>query len=410
MGSRRPFFLVGMFILIDSIIFPAINSLLKNFPNSIRYPIDIAFWCFTAFTLFYFLFTVLNQDEKPHPIRRYIFSSILLIYVSKLLLSIFILANDILYAITWGLGKLFSFHIGYHSLPLEVLPVVGLIIALFLAASLIYGILFNPYNYKFHRITIVLPNLPDEFDGIKIIQLSDIHAGSFTKDEPLGKVVEKINAEQPDLFFFTGDLVNSHASEFDPYVDIFKNIRAKYGQYSITGNHDYGDYAKWKNEDEKKKNFQDLMNQHAKVNWKLLMDETVQIGSKEKIAIIGIQNWSGKRNFSRYGDLEIAYPGSKGAAVKLLLSHDPSHWDTEVLKDYKDIDISFAGHTHGMQFGFEFGKIRWSPVQWVYKEWAGLYKKGHQYLYVNRGFGFIGYPGRVGILPEVAVITLRKHN
>jgi hypothetical protein len=309
----------------------------------------------------------------------------------------------------WLLGKVFSYNVALHSLPFEILPATGLTLTFFLALSLIYGILFNPYNYKFYRTIITLPNLPDEFNGIKIIQLSDIHCGSFNKKEPLIDVVNKINEEKPDLIFFTGDLVNSHASEFDPYVDIFKNLKAKYGVYSITGNHDYGDYAKWKSDDEKKKNFQYLIEQHSKVGWRLLMDENILIGTKEKIAIIGIQNWSGRRNFSKYGDLEKAYPGCESAAVKLLLSHDPSHWDTEVIKKYPDIDITFSGHTHGMQFGFEFGRFRFSPVQWVYKQWAGLYKHNNQYLYVNRGFGFIGYPGRVGILPEVTVMTLYKN-
>jgi uncharacterized protein len=409
MGRRRPFFLIGLFLLIDLIVYPALHSLFGGVSPFIQSTITIAFWSFTAFTFAWFLFTLLSQDEKPHVIRRYVFSSIILIYVSKFLFAIFLLANDIIYVIVWGLGKVFSYSVAFHSLPFELLPATGLTLTLFLALSLIYGILFNPYNYKFYRTSITLPNLPDEFNGIKIVQLSDIHSGSFTKKDPLVDVVNKINEEKPDIIFFTGDLVNTHAKEFDPYVDIFKNLKAKYGIYSITGNHDYGDYAKWKSDDEKKKNFQHLIEQHSKVGWRLLMDENILIGTKEKIAIIGIQNWSGRRNFSKYGDLEKAYPGCENAAVKLLLSHDPSHWDTEVIKKYPDIDITFSGHTHGMQFGFEFGRFRFSPVQWVYKQWAGLYKHNNQYLYVNRGFGFIGYPGRVGILPEVTVMTLRKN-
>ncbi len=409
MGRSRPFFLVGLFLVIDLIVYPAIISLFGGISPFVQNAITIVFWSFTVFTFAWFLYTLLNRDDKPHVVRRYVFSSIILIYVSKLLFSIFLLANDIIYAVVWGLGKLFSYRVTYHSLPFELLPAAGLVVTFFLALSLIYGILFNPYNYKFYRTAITLPNLPDEFNGIKIVQLSDIHCGSFNKKEPLVDVVNKINEEKPDIIFFTGDLVNSHASEFDPYVEIFKNLRAKYGVYSITGNHDYGDYAKWKNEDEKKKNFQQLIEQHGKVGWRLLMDENVLIGTKEKIAIIGIQNWSGRRNFSKYGDLEKAYPGCESAVVKILLSHDPSHWDTEVIKRYHDIDITFSGHTHGMQFGFEFGRFRFSPVQWVYRQWAGLYKHHNQYLYVNRGFGFIGYPGRVGILPEVTVITLYKN-
>jgi len=255
---------------------------------------------------------------------------------------------------------------------------------------------------------VKLKNLPKAFDGLSIGQISDIHAGSFWNKTAVKGGIEMMMKEKPDMIFFTGDLVNNESSEVKDYVSVFEKLKAPLGVYSITGNHDYGDYKSWASQEEKQKNFRDLVQAHKVMGYDILMNEHRMLEQGgEKMAIIGIENWGGGR-FAKYGKLDKAYRGSDEAAVKLLLSHDPSHWDAQVRKDYRDIDIAFAGHTHGFQFGVEIGGFKWSPSQYAYKQWAGLYQEEDQYLYVNRGFGYLGYPGRVGIPPELTIVELKR--
>jgi predicted MPP superfamily phosphohydrolase len=283
--------------------------------------------------------------------------------------------------------------------------------AIFLGAlpfvTMSYGIIRNRHRYNVIRETITLKNLPKALDGLRIVQFSDVHSGSFTDTEPVKKAIELINAQNPDLVFFTGDLVNTKADEMDDYLTVFDKIKAKIGIFSVTGNHDYGDYGRWDSSEEKIANFERLKGHHKTLGWDLLMNENriLEING-EKLAIIGVENYSGKPQFSKYGKLDKAYEGTQNVPVKLLLSHDPTHWEAQIL-NYKDIDITFSGHTHGTQFGIEIPGLRWSPAQYIYKQWAGLYQEGQQYLYVNRGLGYLGYPGRVGILPEITVIELK---
>ena len=247
-------------------------------------------------------------------------------------------------------------------------------------------------------------------DGLKIVQISDIHTGSFTRKEPVKGAIDLINQQQADLVFFTGDLVNSVASEVDNFLDVFNQIKSQYGVFSILGNHDYGDYVRWESAEAKHQNFEKLKDTHQHLGWDLMMNEHRIVEVKgEKVAVIGVENYSAHPRFPKYGDLEKAHKGTEVAVLKLLLSHDPTHWDDEVTRKFEDIAVTFSGHTHGFQFGLEIpGWIQWSPVKYVYKQWAGLYQNGSQYLYVNRGLGFLGYPGRVGILPEITVIELKK--
>jgi predicted MPP superfamily phosphohydrolase len=273
---------------------------------------------------------------------------------------------------------------------------------------MVYGVVSGAHDYRVRRKTIYLPNLPKAFDGIKIGQLSDIHSGSFFNKVAVKGGVEMMLQEKPDVLFFTGDLVNNESSEVKDYIDIFHKLKAPLGIYSVTGNHDYGDYHQWASLEAKQKNFKDLMEAHRLMGFNLLMNQHrfLETGG-EKIAVIGIENW-GERKFSKYGKLEKAYAGTEEAPVKLLLSHDPSHWDSQVRPLYPDIDIAFAGHTHGFQFGVEIGNVKWSPSQYAYKQWAGLYQEGSQHLYVNRGFGYLGYPGRIGMPPELTIIELKR--
>jgi predicted MPP superfamily phosphohydrolase len=258
------------------------------------------------------------------------------------------------------------------------------------------------------RVTVKLPNLPLAFDGLRIGQLSDIHSGSFWNKTAVKGGVEMMLAEKPDMIFFTGDLVNNESSEIREYFEIFNKLKAPMGVFSVTGNHDYGDYYNWESTEAKRENFKTLVQAHRDMGYDILMNENRIIEqSGEKIAILGIENWGAGR-WTKYGQIANAHAGTEEASVKLLLSHDPSHWDAQVRPNYKDIDIAFAGHTHGFQFGIEIPGFKWSPSQYVYKQWAGLYKEDNQYLYVNRGFGYLGYPGRIGMPPELTVVELKR--
>jgi predicted MPP superfamily phosphohydrolase len=272
--------------------------------------------------------------------------------------------------------------------------------------TFIYGF-SNKYNYQVIRKKLNFSNVPAAFKGLKIVHISDIHAGSFTDKAAVIKGIEKIMKEKPDLILFTGDLVNDRATEMDDYMEVFSQLKAPLGVFSTLGNHDYGDYVVWESAQVKTSNLERLKEIHGELGWKLLMNEHVPLEKNgERIALIGIENWSAKGNFPKYGKLHEAHRGTENIGFKILMSHDPSHWTAEVQEKYRDIDLMLAGHTHGMQFGVEVPGFRWSPVQYMYKQWAGLYENENQKLYVNRGFGFIGYPGRVGILPEITVLEL----
>lgn len=280
----------------------------------------------------------------------------------------------------------------------------GLAVAAVPFVSLGYGMVNGAYNYRVRKEKVKLPKLPSSFQGLKIAQISDIHSGSFYDKEAVNRGIDMILEQKPDVIFFTGDLVNDSADEMDDYKDVFARLKAPLGVYSILGNHDYGDYTDWESEEAKAKNLEDLKQVHADMGWRLLLDEHVYLEREgERICLIGVENWG--KGFHQQGDLAKAYKDSEGD-VKLLLSHDPTHWDEQVRKSFTDIDITFSGHTHGAQMGIETGGFKWSPISLRYKKWAGLYQEEKQYLYVNRGFGFIGYAGRVGILPEITIMEL----
>jgi hypothetical protein len=287
---------------------------------------------------------------------------------------------------------------------------VDLALAGFVFLSLLYGMTGGRHRYKVHRVTLKFPDLPDTFDGFTITQLSDIHAGSFTSRKGVENGIALVNKQNSDLLLFTGDLVNSKASEMEPWKDSFAKLRAPFGKYSVLGNHDYGDYTHWDNDEAKAANLVSLKNTHKEIGFKLLLNESVQIRKDgQQIALIGVENW-GKGGFHKYGSLAKATVNVPDTEFKILMSHDPSHWEAKTLEHEKHINLALAGHTHGMQFGIELFGFQWSPVKYVYPQWAGLYKKNGKYLYVNRGFGFLGFKGRLGIWPEITVITLKKAN
>ncbi|HKG06673.1 MAG TPA: metallophosphoesterase [Pedobacter sp.] len=285
----------------------------------------------------------------------------------------------------------------------------GLITAAVPLSSLSWGIASGAYDYKVKRRTLILPNLPKAFEGIKLGQISDIHSGSFYNRKAVMGGVDLLLAEKPDFIFFTGDLVNNKAEEMRDYQDIFSKVKAPLGVYSSLGNHDYGDYFYGKEPSpEKEANLQHVIKTHKLMGWDLLMNENRRLKvDGEEIGILGIENW-GMGRFPKYGKMDLAVKNTDDLPVKLLLSHDPSHWRGQVLEKYPQIDAMFSGHTHGMQFGVRTDDYQWSPIQYIYKEWAGLYKEQQQQLYVNVGYGFLGYPGRVGILPEITIFELKR--
>lgn len=291
----------------------------------------------------------------------------------------------------------------------EFLIKAGLLAGALPFAGLSYGIINGVYDYRVRYCDLYLPNLPKAFDGIKLGQISDIHSGSFYNKKAVLGGVEMLLREKPDFIFFTGDLVNAISSEMRDYQDIFAKVKAPLGVYSSLGNHDYGDYAWWPNAAAKKKNMDDLKATHKNMGWDLLLNENRRLKvDGEEIGILGVENWGQLSRFPKYGRMDLAVKNTDDLPVKLLLSHDPSHWRAQVLPQYPQIDAMFSGHTHGMQFGVRTEHFEWSPIEFVYKEWAGLYQEGKQQLYVNVGYGFLGYPGRVGILPEITIFTLKS--
>ena len=417
-NARFVWIILGIMMLLDFYVFQALKVVSQNLSQKTKMFIYGGYWTISiAVLLFLVILPFINFFDWPAHFRNYIFAIIVGLLFAKLFASVFLLIDDIRRLIQWASGKLFFRNTEGETISSEgisrsiFLSWVGLGIGGGLFSTLMYGF-SNKYNYKIRRVQLSFENLPKSFKGLKIVQISDIHSGSFTDKKAVDRGIDMVLKENADLILFTGDLVNDRAVEMNDYTDIFSKLKAPMGVYSILGNHDYGDYyygahATGEMAIEKANNLEHLKQVHAQLGWRLLLDEHVPLQkNNEKIALIGVQNISGRKTFHSYGDLSKAYAGSEIYPFKILMSHDPSHWDKEVTNKYKDIDLTLAGHTHGMQFGIEIPGFKWSPVQYVYKEWAGLYEEGKQKIYVNRGYGFIGYPGRVGILPEITVIEL----
>lgn len=403
--------LAGLMILLDFYVFQIVKTVSHSAGPKTKTIIFTSYWIISiAALVILFILPLLNLDNYSKGVRSTVFAIIIGLFLAKLIASIFFLVDDIRRAAQWLVGKIFfrntegeQMEEGRISRSI-FLSWMGIAVGGSLFSSLVYGF-SNKYNYKVKKIALNFPNLPSSFKGLKIVQISDIHSGSFTNKEAVEKGVEKILRLNPDLILFTGDLVNNESDEMMDYMDVFNKLKAPMGVYSILGNHDYGDYKTWSSPEAKHQNLEKLKQIHAQMGWRLLLDENVTLEkNNEQIALIGIQNWSALKRFPKYGNLQKAYEGTEHLPFKILMSHDPTHWDAEVRPKYGAIDLMLAGHTHGMQFGVEIPGFRWSPVQYVYKQWAGLYHEGSQKLYVNGGYGFIGYPGRVGILPEITLI------
>jgi len=378
----------------------------------------VLFWGLTLITVGLIFYPAINSNMTLYPpYMVVIFGFTFSIVVSKIAMILPLLVDDVFRVFRYIFNALFvqkSFSLGGQAISrLEFLKNTALALGAITLSIFSYGIIIGRFDFRKHYVSLKLKSYPKTARPLKIVQISDLHLGSFQRKDKLSQAVELINQEQADLIFFTGDLVNNHAAEAQPFVEILSKLKSNYGNYAVLGNHDYADYigldirtqeglTKWQD------NFKEISLYFKQANFDLLLNENRLISiDQAELNIVGVENW-GDGRFSKYGNLEKAMQNTKEGIPTLLLSHDPTHWENQVLPFSQNIDLQFAGHTHGMQFGIEIGGVKWSPSQWKYKYWAGLYQKGQQYLYVNRGIGHLGYPGRVGILPEITILEIQS--
>ena len=403
----RIIFLCLILLIIELYTFQVFKTVLKSKP--VLYTIQ----GISILVLIYIVYAFTQFNRSIGQTRQTMFTMalLLIVYVPKLILTLILLGEDIfrLGAATINYFVNYDNSADFLKSRRKFVSQIGLGIAAVPFLSLIYGITVGKYNYKVIKQRIFFPDLPEIFDGFTITQISDIHSGSFDNAEKINYAIDLVNEQNSDLLLFTGDIVNTHASEMHPWIDAFNRIKKhQYGKYSVLGNHDYGEYVTWPSEAEKQNNFEAIKDLYGQIGFKLMLNEHtfIQKGT-EKIALVGVENWG--NNFKKAGDINKASQQVNKEDFKILMSHDPSHWEHEIQHHDKNFHLTLSGHTHGMQFGIEIpGFFKWSLAQYVYKQWAGLYENKGRYVYVNRGFGFHAYPGRVGIMPEITVIELKK--
>ncbi|QBN18956.1 metallophosphoesterase [Flavobacterium nackdongense] len=406
MLSRLLIPLVLLFV-IEIYAFQAFRTVVKAKPFVVSYIVV------SALVLAYIIYSFTQFDRKigQTPQTMQTMGLLLMVYLPKIILTLVLFGEDI-YRVGYGAINHFANfddNTNFLASRRKFVSQIGLGIAAVPFLSLIYGITTGKYNYKVIKQAIFFPDLPDAFDGFTITHISDVHSGSFDNPDKINYAIDLINEQNSDMILFTGDIVNTHAKEMHPWIDTFKRIKEhKYGKYSVLGNHDYGEYVSWPTEADKEENFQNIKKLYGQIDFKLMLNEHTFIEKEnDKIALVGVENWG--TNFKKVGDINLASANLDKDDFKILMSHDPSHWDCEVKNHPNNYHLTLSGHTHGMQFGIEIpGVIKWSPIQYIYKQWAGLYENMGRYIYVNRGFGFHAYPGRVGIMPEITVIQLKK--
>jgi len=405
---RRIFVVLILWFLFDLFAFDAVKTASIGLPDVWINSIHVAYWLIDIVLLGIIFYMVAKGKfaKGPNKKMNWLMALVMLSIIPKLFISLFLIAEDIFRVIYSFIdnSERDSFLITRNILwsrfvlLLTLIPVIGII----------YGVWKGKYAYKVQKIKLSFDNLPDAFNGFKITQLSDIHSGSFDNKEAVERGIQLANEQKSDVIFFTGDLVNNRADEMNEWISTFAKLSAPMGKFSILGNHDYGDYIPWESAEAKANNLQRLKEVHREIGFKLLLNENVKLEKNgQSISLIGVENW-GKRGFVKHGDLNKALEGTSNDEFKILLSHDPSHWQAQVLEHKSNIQLTLSGHTHGMQFGFELFGFKWSPIKYIYRQWAGAYQQNGKYIYVNRGFGFLGFPGRVGIMPEITVIELVK--
>lgn len=394
-------------LLIDVYAYQALRTLIK-----LKW-ILVSYQVVSVVFVFFLLYSFMQFDRSVGQTKNTMLTMGLLIavYVPKMILSLVLLGEDVFRV---GLGSINYFSnydtdADFLASRRKFISQIGIGLAAIPFLSIIYGVTKGKYNYKVIKQQLFYPDLPEAFDGFTITHISDIHSGSFDNAERINYAIDLINEQNSDLLLFTGDIVNTDAKEMLPWIDTFNRIQShQFGKYSVLGNHDYGEYVTWPSEEAKDENFLAIKGLHEQIDFKLMLNEHTFIQKGEdKIALIGVENWG--NNFKKVGDINWATKDLTRDDFKILMSHDPSHWEYEVKDHEKHVHLTLSGHTHGMQFGIEIpGYIKWSLAQYVYKQWAGLYENKGKYVYVNRGFGFHAYPGRVGIMPEITVIELKK--
>ena len=402
----RFIFIAFIFLLIEFYAFQAIKTLVR-----VRW-ILLSYQFISLLIFLFIIYSFTQFDRSVGQTKQTMFTMglMLLVYLPKIVITLVLFGEDI-YRVCVGSINYFieSDNTNFLRSRRKFVSQIGLGIAAIPFLSLIYGMTIGKYNYKVIKQRIFFPDLPDAFDGFTITQISDVHSGSFDNFEKINYAIDLVNEQNSDMIVFTGDIVNTHAKEMHPWIDTFNRIKKhEYGKYSVLGNHDYGEYVTWPSQAAKDENFQAIKNLYGQIGFTLLLNEHtfIQKGD-DKIALVGVENWG--HNFKQAGDLNKAAQNLTKKDFKILMSHDPSHWDHVVQHDDKHFHLTLSGHTHGMQLGIEIpGYFKWSLAQYVYKQWAGLYENLGRYVYVNRGFGFHAYPGRVGIMPEITVIQLKK--
>jgi predicted MPP superfamily phosphohydrolase len=403
---------LGLIVLAEWYGYQAVRTLTQHLSPGARRGVGVAYWVGSLAVWGLAFWAGSTRQSGNTVLKNYLMSLPLLLLAGKLVIMLPLLLEDVTRLGRWAMSSATrpagvegdaiprSKFLSMLALGLGAIPFLGLL----------WGMVRGATDYQVRRVTLKFPNLPPAFDGFKVVQISDLHTGSFNSIEPLQRAVALINKQAADLVLMTGDLVNNRATEVEPHMPALSQIKSELPIFSSLGNHDYGDYVAEFRADRAlwSQNLERLKQNHAKMGWTLLNDTShlIERGS-DRIAILGIQNSSSHLNFTTYGNLPQAHAASGDAPFKILLSHDPSYWESHILK-YPDIDLTLSGHTHGMQFGMNLPFLKWSPVQYAYKQWAGLYEQGRQKLYVNVGLGFLGYPGRVGFLPEITVFELRR--
>lgn len=393
---------IGIFLIVDFYAFQSVKTLLR-----FRLVYGL-YWLLSIGVLVNFIYQLNTFDRSSGMSQSLMlaFGLLILSFAPKVIALVIMLGEDL-----FRLGNLAVNYFKNSEVHLPerraFISKIALAAAAIPFASVLYGMSRGKYNYQVVKHTLYFDDLPDAFDGYKLTHISDIHSGSFDNEEKIAHGMQLINEQESDVILFTGDIVNNVASEMDQWIPHFKSLKAKEGKYAVLGNHDYGEYVRFNSEEEKAKNFQAIKDIHPKIGFNLLLNDSVYLEREnDKIALVGVENWGTR--FKKAGDLQLASEKVKDEDFKILMSHDPSHWETEVKQHNNKYHLTLSGHTHGMQFGIEIPGLKWSPVQYVYKHWAGVYEEFGRYINVNRGFGFLAFPGRVGIWPEISVITLKK--
>lgn len=400
--QKNILFVLGVFLLLEAYVYQAFKTVYTS--QNAR----LIYWIPTVLIYAFLIYSVVTFNRASHKYLNFqiVFSVILIFVLPKILVAVFLLIEDIIRFLNFGYNYVATDTHIYPSRR-KFISLVGLGSAAVLAAVVLDGIIFGKYRHRARIVRLKLKNLPESFKGYKIVQISDVHSGSFQNPKHLQHAIDLINQQNADLILFTGDMVNNYADEFVPFIDLFSQIKSRDGKFAVLGNHDYGEYGVWKSIDDRKNNVPKLIENERKAGFEMLRNEHRIIEKNgEKLYIIGVENW-GIAPFPQFGDLDKATHNIPVDACKILMSHDPSHFDAIVKNHSKDIQLTLSGHTHGMQFGIDLKNFRWSPVKYKYPKWADLYQSGDKYLYVNRGFGVIGYPGRVGVLPEITIFELR---